>query len=370
MLSGTPEADAHVRSALEAGMDWDALQHQARQHNVVPLLHTWLGRHAADLAPPDRLAALRSEYHSIVARNMQLTHALQEALGALEAAGIAAIPVKGPVLALQAYGDITRRQFCDLDVLVRPPDLARAQQALEGIGYESPSGLSGERLARVGARVLAMVELVCGTCLVELHTAALERRLVDSIPGGQWWEGTETVGLAGLQFPCLSRVNSMLLCAIHGTKHQWVMLKWVADLAALLAGASAAERERLGAEAERFGLGRLVARAVELAEALRNDPEIVERRLTEAEQARPTRAELALERMTGMAGLGERLMNTRLFLELRDRRRDVWPGYLSQVFCPHPEDIAAVALPGWLAWLYTPLRVSRLVGRAVWKRRV
>ena len=40
------------------------------------------------------------------------------------------VPVKGPVLASTAYGDIAMREFVDLDILVRPSDVASAMTIL------------------------------------------------------------------------------------------------------------------------------------------------------------------------------------------------------------------------------------------------
>ena len=48
-------------------------------------------------------------------------------LDQLEAVGISAMPIKGPVLALRAYGSVVRRWFFDLDILVHRVDLSRAR---------------------------------------------------------------------------------------------------------------------------------------------------------------------------------------------------------------------------------------------------
>ena len=277
------------------------------------------------------------------------------------------MPLRGPALAVQAYGDPTLRQFSDLDLLVHPQDLPRAYQSLSEIGYQSILGLPGGRLPGFRTALQPTVELQRTGCIVELHSAAMEKRLVDTVPSSHWWQETGTVELHGKPYHCLSRVNNLLLAAIHGSKHRWRTLKWIVDLSALLRDATEAEREQLLGHAEELGLRRLVTSAVELADALCHEPERVQQYLLEVEQASPNRLERALGRVAGVPDLEEALMEMRVFLLLKDRRRDVFAGYLSRIFVPRTEDLALIALPSWLTPLYYPIRAGRLLGRAILK---
>ncbi|MEK7856765.1 MAG: nucleotidyltransferase family protein, partial [Acidobacteriota bacterium] len=45
------------------------------------------------------------------------------------------LPFKGPLLALQAYGDISMRRFGDLDVLVKPKHFKAAVDLLSANGF-------------------------------------------------------------------------------------------------------------------------------------------------------------------------------------------------------------------------------------------
>jgi hypothetical protein len=40
------------------------------------------------------------------------------------------VPFKGPALAVQAYGDLSLRQYDDLDLLIHEADVPRAYQLL------------------------------------------------------------------------------------------------------------------------------------------------------------------------------------------------------------------------------------------------
>jgi hypothetical protein len=367
VLSGSPET-AGTRALLDSPVRWPALLELADKHGVVPLLFRWLRTYAPDLVPPEPFAVLRNKYQANVARSLQLTHELAQIVQTLAAADLAAICLRGPTLALQAYGDPTLRQFSDLDLLVRPEDLPAAFVALDQIGYKSSLRLSRERLPQLRRALPPTLEVYREGCLVELHTAAMEwGRRVDTVPSPHWWEATETIELYGHPYLCLSRVNNLLLASIHGSEHRWRVLKWIADLSALLAAASDQERTTLLQYAQEFGLLRMVLYAVELAEALRHQPERILHHLGEVEAARPGRLETILGHLAGGPDLARALMDMRSFLRLKDQRGSLLAVYLSRILVPRTEDLASVALPPWLTPLHYPLRAARLVGRAVRK---
>ena len=52
-----------------------------------------------------------------------------------KAAGIPAIPYKGPALAATAYGNVGLRVFGDLDILIQKEDVPRAADMMTALGY-------------------------------------------------------------------------------------------------------------------------------------------------------------------------------------------------------------------------------------------
>lgn len=60
-----------------------------------------------------------------------------ELLGALDAAGIASLLIKGTALAYTIYNEPAQRQRGDTDLVIREGDLARAAQVLAGRGFET-----------------------------------------------------------------------------------------------------------------------------------------------------------------------------------------------------------------------------------------
>ena len=81
------------------------------------------------------LKKLQPEYMRIAQRNMLMSAELIRIMKLLEDNGIEALAFKGPTLAQMAYGDITLRQYVDLDVLVDEKDVFEAGKIIADNNY-------------------------------------------------------------------------------------------------------------------------------------------------------------------------------------------------------------------------------------------
>ncbi len=61
---------------------------------------------------------------------------LQRILDIFKSHGITAIPYKGPVLAIQAYGNLAFREFGDLDIFIQKQDFLKVKELLLDNGYK------------------------------------------------------------------------------------------------------------------------------------------------------------------------------------------------------------------------------------------
>ena len=123
-------------------VDWEYLFQLARRHSVVPLVYVQLQQHASDLVPQQFLNKLKKHYFENSARNTLLTAELCRLINLFRDEGIEAIPYKGPVLALFAYGNLALRRFVDLDVIVKKSDVLKAREILLTSGYKPSKALS------------------------------------------------------------------------------------------------------------------------------------------------------------------------------------------------------------------------------------
>ena len=111
-------ADAErIRAQTRVELDWKYLIRTACRHGVLPLIYRSLNTTCAAAVPNVPLNKLRTLFHTNARANLLTTGDLLKLLSMLEEHGIAAIPFKGPVLAASAYGDVSLRQYMDLDII-------------------------------------------------------------------------------------------------------------------------------------------------------------------------------------------------------------------------------------------------------------
>ncbi|MBB4183947.1 hypothetical protein GGE07_000560 [Sinorhizobium terangae] len=124
-LNGNPPSNA----------DWDGIIALANESLTVSSLA--LATRTAQNLPQDVCEYLSLIYERNAERNRRLIAQLTEAVHCLNRIGIEPIVSKGAAILLaQEEGEIGGRMLTDLDILVRPADIAACIGALQGIGYE------------------------------------------------------------------------------------------------------------------------------------------------------------------------------------------------------------------------------------------
>jgi Uncharacterised nucleotidyltransferase len=135
----TREAAAPRIRELAERADLATLADALERRRLLPLLGTRLidaGGAPADGPFADRVRAALARDRAAAMGRLAQTHDLTGRLGA---AGIAALPLKGPSLAARVHGDVGLRSAGDVDLLVAPADLRRAVGLLCADGYAPPS---------------------------------------------------------------------------------------------------------------------------------------------------------------------------------------------------------------------------------------
>jgi hypothetical protein len=228
-------AAPRLREVAAGEVDWEYFFLLARRHSVVPLVYLQLDRHAADLTPRDVLANLKKHYLENAARNTVLTAELCRLIECFAASGIEAIPYKGPVLALFAYGNVALRRFIDLDVIVRKNDVLRAREILLNEGYTPTKSLS---LSQQDLLVRTQHNLQFSRdnhrLIVELHWDVAPHLFASSVNTDQLWQDSITLDLNGSQVKSFSAADLLFSLCVHGSRHLWERLGWICDVAELL----------------------------------------------------------------------------------------------------------------------------------------
>jgi hypothetical protein len=140
---------------------WDAVLAELTVQRLVPLLGGRLLELAGRRAPPGFAAAVQAETEAARQAGALMELTTLRVAAALEKAGIANVPLKGPLLARSLHGDSAMRFSRDIDVLVARDDLRHAAAALDPLGWRLDNG-AGEpvlHLALTHRSALPKVEL-------------------------------------------------------------------------------------------------------------------------------------------------------------------------------------------------------------------
>ena len=373
-------ARSGIEGLLRGPIRWTALLDAAGSHGVLPLLHASLSTVDPGLVPPPVLQRIRIEARANVHHALFLTAELLKLLAVFDAAGVTAIPFKGPALAAMAYGDVTLRQFSDLDIFVRKSELAIITRLMLAAGYLSDThdgdAATERSIAADGDVAYRRPSYYTfyrddDRCRVDLQWRLADRFFAFSLEGDAAAWDLATVPIAGRSVRTFAATDALLILCVHGSKHHWEKLKWICDVAECIrAQRDAIDWRALHQKASRLRAGRMLALGLRLAEDMldaRLPPEVSERL-----QSDRTLAPLVEERRAALFARAPTAQRPRPNLGFYLRTKDGWQDRLrfSAVYVrqfaavlvkPTARDTTWVALPPPLEPLYYVLRPIRLL---------
>jgi hypothetical protein len=262
----SPAEDRQRLRRLFRSADWTRLLVLAEDHGVAGHLAASLGGLEEDLVPPEIRQALVDRQRARNFLTLRMTAELFRILDLFSSQGIAALAVKGPVLAMQAYGDPAMRSYGDLDLLVRQQDIRRATELLISAGYVPAVALSAIDAGKIpGQYLFSRTE---SKLIVELHNDRTLRYFPRRLPLEDFFARQVRVRLDAREAPALSVEDELVLICVHGAKHFWERLMWIADVAALVSCQTGLDWESVADSARAVGAERMLHTGLRLASDL------------------------------------------------------------------------------------------------------
>jgi hypothetical protein len=261
-------ADGNAVRRQAPVIDWARFGRLVRRHRVEGLVYRAL-RAAAVEQPPQLAEALRQRALQITADNLKSAAHCRVLVEAFAHASLRLLFVKGLTLGALAYGSIVPKASWDVDVLIASDELEAAARTLRQLGYRTVTPSSADVAALERWHRISKESLWTGPdgCSLELHSALADHpALIHSIGISS---PRQTVEVAtGVPLETLGHDELFAYLCVHGGSSAWFRLKWLADLAALLGGASEEETSRLYRRSRELGAGRASAAALLLAHHL------------------------------------------------------------------------------------------------------
>jgi len=365
-----PQGGADLPSLLQKGVDWPRLWKVAESHGMLPLLHRVMS--ASPGAMPEASGTSpQATGQSETVRSLYLTEELFRILDGLDARQIPAVPYKGPVLAMSAYGDVGLRGFRDLDILVPKQDMFRAKEVLLSQGYEPSSaeeeGPAGEHTAHF-ASAWAFVRPADGIAVDLQWKATFFKGLSSPVERGDFWERLEHRSLAGRTVRVMPAETLLQVLCIHGCRHLWERLIWICDVAALIESEPDLDWERVMAEAESQGNRRVAFIGLLLANELLGTAvptDVLDKAKTDkvaCKLAGQARERLCFDAARPIRALEARTFHLQMLERFGDRVR-YFQHFAGSLVAPNDRDRAVIPLPQGLSFLYYAIRPVRLLLR-------
>ena len=361
-----------IREAIAAGPDWDEYLRLVERHRTQALSWASLNRVSGLDIPESARLQLQERSDAWQTHAARLSLRLVRVLKGFHLAGIPVMPLKGPTLSAEVYGDERLRQYRDLDLAVTPDDLPRAQACLENMGWRAESAW----FPLTARQWQSFLRNEYDMKFVDRHSA-----VILELHWRNYGESSESTAarwarsIPSVWQQCFHRAMNPLDLAIylcsHGGYHAWSRAHWLSDLARIHAE-ELVDWQQVFEQARSTGRQRPMLSCLQLLHEvyglpfpyLPGDPWKHLPRFLIGSPLRALKNPQDPAERGMMATLRERLRVTRYSMLVLPQR--TWRDTLSELTYLR-EDYRVLRLPDRFFWAYAPLRPVLWVWR--WARR-
>jgi hypothetical protein len=226
---------SRIHTLIANRIDWRAFTDLATFHGVRPLVYRSLQAVCWSQLP----APFQSEWHetarSLTIKTLFIAGEMLRIAAEFRSAEIPVAVLKGSVIAEIAYGDISLREFSDIDLLLHPPDLAPAMPIFERLGYRPAwnrdLATTTSFLRHVGECRLVNPQLQID---IDLHWRVATKATALAPSLSDFPSGFQPITIAGSPVLSLALSDLPLYLAAQGGWDQWRDLRRLCDLAEFL----------------------------------------------------------------------------------------------------------------------------------------
>ena len=263
-----------LASQVDASSGWQVLVQLAIDHRVLPLVSHNLLSYAQGQVPADLKNQLKYQAQRNQLRVLGLTGSLVKVLEQLREQGIVAVPFKGLMLSLEAYGSSALRSFDDIDLWVSSENFFALEKALSSQGYVPfQTSLSTEMERQycwdMGEYSLLNRESEVG---LDVHHRLIAGDCSMTVDFSCCWHRAEEVQVMGHSVSTLRREDLVIYLCANGMKDGWSCLRSVCDVAALMTHDIPLDWDVILQEAKSMKALRMVRLGVMLAHRLLDVP--------------------------------------------------------------------------------------------------
>ncbi len=232
-LYGSKEDE--IIKACSKKIDWNKFQRLAIRHKVIQLIYVILKNKYAAYIPESFLKEMKTIFLLNSTHNLYFTAVIHKIIEYFNEDNIECVPLKGPVLSEQIYGDISLRVFSDLDILVPEENAFQAFNLLISKGFTPEFNLNEKQFeAYMNSEDHMILTLGKKKLIIELHWELSDRYLSKPFTFEQIKHQLCEYDFNGKKFLTFSREDLLVYLCLHGSKHIWENLELIYLIANLL----------------------------------------------------------------------------------------------------------------------------------------
>ncbi|RLL42778.1 Renal dipeptidase [Oceanobacillus piezotolerans] len=215
------------------GIDWNNLNDLALHHRLFPVLYLKLKQQKESTVPSGVLQFFANQYKRNTFQMLRLSAVTEQLSKAFSEQKIPLLLLKGPALAHYLYGDISLRTSSDLDFLIPIQKLDRAEKLLKELGYEKDDYIKTVLNDwKWRHHHVTFIHPDQGT-KVELHWR-LNPGPSKEPAFKELWQRKSVSELTSYPVYLLGKEDLLLFLIMHGSRHGWSRLRWLADIQELI----------------------------------------------------------------------------------------------------------------------------------------
>lgn len=235
-----------IRENVTATKNLEEVSMLSYDHGIYPLFYHALIEHASDLMDQEMKDAMAYLFQNIKATNEMMTDELVHVTRLLEEHDIEVLSFKGPVLAEIAYGDISLRQYRDLDILVHRQHVYKAGLLLTDNHYVSKKSLAFfKNKAMLDINSDLTLLNTKNQIILEIHWKLFWQFYQIRFEAEDIWKSSYFCNIQNHQIKTLSPELLLPYLCAHGSKHQWERIEWLVDIDRLIRSNTEMDWERI-----------------------------------------------------------------------------------------------------------------------------
>lgn len=234
----TDKSQDKIQDKISQIKNWQEFINLSTSHGVLPLVYHTLKNYQENI-PKDIFQQIKLINLDIVKQNMLMTSELIKVMKLLEENDIEAIAFKGPTLAQIAYGDITLRQYNDLDILVEIKDIKKISKILGENNYKIKISTSflDNKLYLDKNSDLSFYNIK-NNLLIEVHWKLFRNQFSQKVDLDKVLYNSKEMFINNKKINIFSDEVLLVYLCMHGSKHRWERIEWIVDIDKLIRNSS------------------------------------------------------------------------------------------------------------------------------------